>query len=443
MTDSGVRYAHNGDVRIAYRTFGDGPIDLLMVPGALLPIEAFSGGVPYRRLVRPLTAFARVVVWDQRGTGLSDPLLELPTADLRPFIDDAFAVMEAAGVGRAAMFSPDPFPAALALSLAALDTTPVSHLVLLHGTARVREAPGYEAGSPDHAVDRFLDGVHRRWGTRWFADLWAPSLAVEERERLAEIQRRATAPRVAEEMNRWFCALDLRPLLESIRVPTLVLHRSDVPTVPIDQGRYLAEHISDAYFVELEGRDMLAFAGDGGPIVREIGRFLTGSDVLPAVDTSLRAVLFTDVVGSTSAAASTGDMAWRDVIEEHDAVGAELVRTFSGELVKTTGDGVLATFDSVANAIACAAALRGRLSSIGLRIRAGCHVGDVALREGDVSGSVVNVARRICDLADDGSVFVSGAVPPALAGSAFVFTDRGPHKLKGVPGEWRLFEVVS
>lgn len=444
MQDSGVRYALRGDVRIAYRTFGDGPVDLLVVGGAgpFTSIDDMASGEPYRALIRPLASFARVIIWDPQGLGLSDHLPD-DAPDRELWVEDALGVMRAADTDDPAMLACDVLGFEIGACLATRDPSPISRLIVFNASALLREAPDYPPGVPDIEVDRFLDRLRRRWGTRWFADIWAPSLAVEEREALAAAHRRFVSPRQAHETVRYHTHVDLRPLLGAIAVPTLVLHRSGLLGIPVAQGRYIADHVRGACFVELDGRDQIAFAGDAAAVVSEVATFLVGGDLLPATDTLLRAVLFTDIVSSAATAASSGDARWRDMIERHDAVSAELVRTFSGELVKSTGDGILATFNSVTNAVRCADTLRERLGSIDIRIRAGVHVGDVALREGDVTGSVVNVARRVCDLADDGSIFVSGAVPPALAGSAFTFTDRGSHELNGVPGEWRLFEAAQ
>jgi pimeloyl-ACP methyl ester carboxylesterase len=440
--DAATHYADSDGVSIAYQVHGDGPLDLVFVPGFVSHVELFWEEPQAARFLRRLASFARVIVFDKRGQGLSDRQERPPT--LEESMGDLRAVMEAAGCESAAIFGISEGGPMSAL-FAATYPERVSSLVLYGTFARVLETPDFPQGVALQTLDDFSEMVRRDWGGAVGTDLWAPSLEGDpEFERWwARLLRQGTSPAGAIALFDLYRELDVRPVLPSIPVPTLILHRRDDRLVPVSQGHYLADHVPDARYLELSGEDHLVIAGDQDALLDEVEEFLVGSRRAREPERALATVLFTDIVGSTERAAELGDRRWRDLMERHNALVRRQLEIHRGREIKTMGDGFLATFDGPARAIRCASAIRDELWGIGITIRAGVHTGEVELVGDDVSGMAVNIGARIGALADPGEVGVSSTVKELVVGSGLEFTGRGVHTLKGAPGEWRLYAVEA
>jgi pimeloyl-ACP methyl ester carboxylesterase len=440
--DAATHYADSDGVSIAYQVHGEGPLDLVFVPGFVSHVELYWEESGAARFLRRLASFARVIVFDKRGQGLSDRTGRPPT--LEESMDDLRAVMEAAGCERPAIFGVSEGGPMSAL-FAATYPDRVSSLVLYGTFARVLESPDFPHGVPVQALDDFCDMVRREWGGAVGADLWAPSREGDPEfgRWWARLLRQGTSPAGAIALFDLYREIDARSILPTIRMPTLVLHRRDDWIVPVAQGHYLADHIPDARYVELGGDDHLVTAGDLDALLDEVEEFLVGSRRAHEPDRALATVLFTDIVGSTERAAELGDRGWRDLLERHNTVVRQQLDLHLGREIKTMGDGFLAVFDGPARAIRCASAIRDELWGIGITIRAGIHTGEIDLIGDDVSGMAVNIGARIGALADPGEVGVSSTVKELVVGSGLEFTGRGIHTLKGAPGEWRLYAVEA
>jgi pimeloyl-ACP methyl ester carboxylesterase len=440
--DAATHYADSDGVSIAYQVHGEGPLDLVFVPGFVSHVELFWEEPQAARFLRRLASFARVIVFDKRGQGLSDRQGRPPT--LEESMGDLSAVMEAAGCERAAIFGISE-GGPMSILFAATYPNRVSSLVLYGTYARILEAPDFPHGVPEEALDRLGHLVKREWGGAMGIDLWAPSLEGDpEFERWwGRLLRQGTSPAGAIALFELYREVDVRPILPTIRVPTLILHRRDDRLVPVGQGHFLAKEIPGARCVELGGGDHLATVGDQDALLDEVEEFLVGSRRAREPDRALATVLFTDIVGSTERAAELGDRRWRDLLERHNTVVRQQLDIHRGREIKTMGDGFLATFDGPARAIRCASAIRDELWAIGITIRAGVHTGEVELIGDDVSGMAVNIGARIGALADPGEVGVSSTVKELVVGSGLEFTGRGVHTLKGAPGEWRLYAVEA
>lgn len=438
-----THYAESPDgTNIAYQVHGDGPLDLVFVSGFVSHVELFWEEPAIARFLRRLTSFSRLVFFDKRGQGLSDRLGRPPT--LEETMDDLKAVMDAAGVGRAAILGVSEGGPMSAL-FAATHPDRVSSLVLYGTFARMTKAPDFPQGVSPERLDAWAQLVREEWGGAVAVDLWAPSTAGDpEFERWwARLLRQGTSPAGAIELMNLYKEIDVRAVLPAIGVPTLVLHRRDDRMVPARQARYLAESIAGARYVELEGADHLPMVGDIDALLDEIEEFLVGSRRAREAERGLATILFTDIVGSTETAARLGDSRWRDLLERHDATVRRELAVHRGREVKTLGDGFLATFDGPARAIRCAVAIRDELRETGIEVRAGIHTGEVELIGTDVSGMAVNIGARVGALGGAGEVLVSSTVRELVVGSGIDFDDRGTHELKGAPGEWRLFAVTS
>ncbi len=438
--DQPTRYARSGDLHIAYLEHGDGPVDLFYVPTWICQSEVLMEEPSIAAFVERLCDFARVVSFDRRGAGLSDPWVGLPT--LEEQMDDVLAVMDATGTERATLMgSLEGGP--LAMLFAATHPNRVDSLVLYTTYARTRWAPDYDWPPRDEERAERVEGLVAQWGQGAVPAALAPSLA-DDPDFLrwcGKMERYAASPGTAKAVFGALGETDVRHVLPSIRVPTLVMHRRDDEFLMVEHSRYLAEHIAGARYVELEGRDSLFSVGDPEAILGEIEEFLTGSRHLPEPDRVLATVLFTDIVGSTEHAAEIGDSAWRTLLARHDElVRAEVVR-HRGRAVKSTGDGVLATFDGPARAIGAARSIERAVHSLGIRIRAGLHTGECEIVGNDVAGLAVHIGARVMDEAGPGEVLVSGTVKDLVVGSGIDFRERGSHRLRGVPGEWSLWEV--
>lgn len=435
-----THYADSAGVSIAYQVHGEGPLDLVFVPGFVSHVELIWEEPTVAAFFRRLASFTRLVVFDKRGQGLSDRLGRPPT--LEESMDDLRAVMDAAGCERPALFGISEGGPMAAL-FAATHPERVSSLVLYGTYARMVEAPDYPIGLPGSALDNWTELIRRDWGGPVGMDLWAPS-AVGDRgfeDWWAQLLRYGTSPAGAIALMALYRELDVRVALPAIEAPTLVVHCRGDRMIPFSQGRYLADHIAGSRFTELPGNDHLAFTGPE-PLLDEIQEFLVGSRGAAEAERALATILFTDLVDSTARAAELGDRAWRQLLERHDAAVRRQLALHRGHEVKTVGDGFLATFDGPARAIRCAASLRDELAPLGLEVRAGIHTGEVELIGEDVGGIAVNIGARIGAAAGSGEVLVSSTVRELVVGSGLEFVDRGMRTLKGVPGEWRLFAIA-
>ena len=437
-----TRYARSGDLSIAYQVVGDGPIDIVHIPGIISNLDAAWTHPKYERFMRRLSSFARVAVYDKRGCGLSDPVSEPPPIEER--IDDARAVMDAAGMERAVVFGCSE-GATLAAYFAAAHPDRVTHAVLYGSFARIRpDPPSYPWGYEDAVIDDWFEAVPVAWGEGMMLTVLGPSLLNDEtqREWWGSYERAAMSPRAVVTLMKANLELDMREILPLVRVPTLVLHRTG-DALPIEGARYVADRIPDAKLVELDGDDHWPWIGDPEQVCDEVEEFLTGSKHAPDVDRVLATVMFTDIVASTERAAELGDRRWTELLGEHERVIRRELERHRGREVKTTGDGFLATFDGPARAIRCATSVADEVRRLGLEIRAGIHTGECELRNGDVGGIAVHIGARVMAEAGTGEVLVSSTVRDLTVGSDISFDDRGTRGLKGVPGEWRLFAVAT
>ncbi|HEY1355229.1 MAG TPA: adenylate/guanylate cyclase domain-containing protein, partial [Solirubrobacterales bacterium] len=393
------------------------------------------------RFMRRLAGFARVIIYDKRGQGLSDRPADPPT--LEDSMDDLRAVLDAAESEKAVVVGVSE-GGPMSMLFAATFPERVSSLILYGTYAKMVEGPDYPSGVPNSALDRWGDLMRQDWGGPVGVHLWAPSMDddPEFAEWWGRLLRQGTSPAGAIALVDLYRELDVRGVLSSISAPTLILHRSEDKIVRVEQARYLAENIREARYVELPGVDHLIWVGDQDAILAESEQFLLGSHRGPEPERALATVLFTDIVGSTEKAAELGDRRWRDLIERHDAIVRRQIQVHRGHEIKTMGDGFLATFDGPARAIRCATAVRDELAAIGIEIRVGIHTGEVELIGDDVGGMAVNIGARIGALAGGGELLVSSTVRELVVGSGLEFDDRGPHTLKGAPGEWRLFAVA-
>jgi class 3 adenylate cyclase len=429
-----TRYAKSGEVHIAYQVFGDGPLNLVFAPPALTHVEHWWDEPDVSRWLLRLGTYARVVLFDKRGTGLSDRVADLPGLDQR--IDDLRAVMDAVGMEQAALLGVSDGGTMSALFAA---TYPNRCLALvLYG------ALPSSAFRPQQALAQFLDYVERGWGSGGSLVKFAPSRANDPafRRWWGKLERGAVSPAGAVAYVHMNDQIDISDILSPIRVPTLVVHRTDDRSASVEGGRFLAAHIPGARYVELPGADHLPFVGDNaGEIADAIEEFLTGSRAPVEIDRVLATVLFTDIVGSTEKAAALGDHRWRDLLGHHHATIRRSLSRFRGREIKTTGDGVLATFDGPARGVRCACAIAEETRPLGIEVRAGLHTGECEMIGDDVGGIAVHIGARVASLAGAGEVLVSSTVKDLVAGSGLRFGDRGNHSLKGVPGDWRIFAV--
>jgi pimeloyl-ACP methyl ester carboxylesterase len=440
-----TKYARSGDVSIAYQVVGEGPLDLVHIPGLLSHLDLAWESPKYRRFMERLSSFARVLVYDKRGCGLSDPVAEPPSVEER--IDDTRAVMDAEGVERATVFGCSE-GASLSAFFAAAHPDRVSHAILYGSFARLTpDPPDYPWSILDikdvEETWRLFRETVKGWGEGAMLVLLAPSLiGTDEQAWWGRYERGAMSPRSIEILMRSNLELDIREILPVISVPTLVMHR-DGDTIPIAGGRYVAEHIPGARFVELHGDDHWPWVGDPDEVVDHVEEFLTGHRSGPPPDRILATVMFTDIVGSTERATEVGDKRWRELLEVHEELTRAELDRHNGREVKMTGDGFLATFDGPARGIRCARAVSERTAELGLPIRAGLHTGECELRDSDVGGIAVHIGARVMAEAAPSEVLVSRTVKDLTVGSDIVFEDRGARELKGVPGEWELFAVTG
>jgi pimeloyl-ACP methyl ester carboxylesterase len=438
-----TRFARSGDAHIAYQVVGSGPLDLVYVPGWVSNVELNWGEPAYARFLTRLASFARLILFDKRGTGLSDRVHSAEPPTLEQRMDDVRAVLDAVGSERAALFGVSEGGSMCALFAATYPDRTVA-LIMYGSYARRRRAPDYPWGLPEEDLTAALKEIEEGWGGPVGRAARAPSAAHDQRfmQFWASYLVQSASPQAATALARMNFEIDVRPILSAIRVPTLILHREGDRVVRTEEARYLSEQIPGARLVLLTGEDHLPWVGDQDAVLDEIEEGLTGIRRGPELDRVLATVMFTDIVDSTKKAAELGDARWKGLLRAHDeCVRAELSR-FRGVEVKTTGDGFLATFDGPARAVGCAQAIAVAVRALGIEIRAGCHTGEVELLAGDLGGIAVHIGARVASLAGAGEVLVSSTVKDLVVGSGLRFEDRGVHHLKGVPDRWHLFAVT-
>jgi pimeloyl-ACP methyl ester carboxylesterase len=437
-----TQYTRSGDLHIAYQVVGEGPLDLVYVPGWVSHVELAWEEPTLARFLRRLASFSRLIMFDKRGTGLSDrvPNDKLPTLEER--IDDLRAVMDAVDSERAAIFG---FSEGGNLSAFFAATYPerTKALVLFGTFAKRIWSSDYPWAPKPEDRERESETLEREWGELMDLEYYVPSKAGDQPflRRLATYFRRSASPGAAVALLRMNTQLDIRHILPTIRVPTLVIHRKGDCDANVEEGRWIAKQIPNARFVELSGEDHLPWVGHQDAVIDEVQEFLTGARAIPEPNRVLATVLFTDIVGSTERAAVMGDRAWQELLDSHHALVRKELAQFRGREIKTVGDAFIATFDGPARAMRCACAIRDSVGSIGVEIRAGLHTGEIEITDHDIGGIGVHIAARIMSAAQPGEILVSSTVKDLSVGSGIAFIDRGAQVLKGVPDEWRLFTV--
>jgi pimeloyl-ACP methyl ester carboxylesterase/class 3 adenylate cyclase len=439
-----TRYARSGDAHIAYQVLGEDGPDLLYLSSGTISIDSIDDEPGFARFHRDLASFSRLIRMDLKGVGLSDPIDPSAPPSLEQWVGDALAVLDAAGSERAALCGVDE-GALVAMLTAATHPTRISALILLNAYPRLVRDVDYPQGLPAHVVERFAESVMPDDGSEGsFADLevFVPSVASDPRFRQwwQRAGNRGASPATARALTRTRFESDLRPVLPVIQVPTLVVHRKDNRASLVGHGRYLAEHIPGARYVELPGVEHLPYVGDSDAIVTEIEEFLTGMRRVES-DRVLATIMFCDIVRSTDLVSELGDRRWHDVLDGYYAMIRRQLERFAGLEIKTIGDGLLATFDGPARAIRCAQAIRDGARQLSLDVRVGLHTGEVERMGDDIGGLAVHIGERVCGSAGAGEVLTSRTVVDLVAGSGITFSDRGEHELKGVPDRWHLYAV--
>ena len=439
-----TRYAKSGDVYIAYQVTGEGPLDLVFVHGFVSHLEADWQDASCAKFFRRLASFSRLVLFDKRGTGLSDRTTQLFTLEQR--MDDMRAVMDAVGSERAALFG---ISEGGPMSILFASTYPerTTALVMFGAYAKRAWAKDYPFGWTDEEWAMFFANVDSHWGTPRGLDLniWAPSIAQDDRacKETAAYMRAAASPgavRAIMQMNR---EIDARNVLPTVRVPTLIVHRIGDRNIRIQHARYMAKRIPGAKLVELSGDDHIPWVGDSEAILGEVEQFLTGVRHHPVPERVLATVLFTDIVNATQRTAELGDRQWRDLLARHNSLIRRELDRFRGREIDTAGDGFFVTFDGPARAIRCAEAIQNAVTQLGLTVRVGLHTGECEIVDEKVTGIAVHIGARVMNHAEPGEVLVTSTVKDLVAGSGIGFVDRGAYELKGVPGKWRMFAVVG
>jgi class 3 adenylate cyclase len=438
-----TRYARSGEASIAYHVVGEGGLDIMFLTGWLTQIEQLWEAPANRRFLERLAGFGRLILFDSRGTGLSDRILDAYTVEQEA--RDALAVLDAAGSERAALLTYAQGGLVGAL-LAADRPDRIGALIMYASVARTSWAPDYQWAMTSEQREELSERNMATWGEVNSAamSVFAPSMGDDPALAawFARLQRLAASPGEARIISRAMVDLDVRDALPRIRVPTLIMHRPDELVWDVRHSRYLAEHIPGARYVELEGKDSFPFVGDSDAFVEEVEEFLTGVRGGGELARALLTVMFTDIVNATARAAELGDRRWRDLLARHDEDVREELARFHGHEVKTVGDGFLATFDGPpSHALRCALAITGAARELGIEVRIGMHTGECELIGDDVGGMAVHIASRVSGVAGPGEVLVSGTVFGTVVGGPFTFVDRGFHELKGVPGRWPLFAL--
>lgn len=433
-----THYAQSGDVSIAYQVMGDGPIDLILVPGFISHIEYMHELTGFTSFMQSLGSFARVVTFDKRGQGLSDRMSGAPSLEVR--MDDVRAIMDAIGSKRVALIG---FSEGGCMSVLFAATYPerVSHLILIGCFSCSTDR------SPQDVWETRLEEIVTQWGAGELIKRVAPSEAGKPAAvaQFAKLERLASSPgalRTILQLNR---QINVTAILPTLQVPTLVLHSNADLQVPVALGRKLASGIPGVKYIEYPARDHAFWTGEREAMLGDIEEFITGHRESPSTDLEriLATVLFTDIIGSTRSAAEMGDQAWRRLLDDHDRLAKQVVAKYRGALVKTTGDGILATFDGPGRAVRCALAFEAAAKQIGLPVRAGLHTGEIEMRGSDIGGIAVHAAARVMAQCQSSEVLVSRVVTDLVAGAGLKFSERGSYELKGLPGRWDLFAATA
>jgi pimeloyl-ACP methyl ester carboxylesterase len=427
-----TRYAQSGDVNIAYQTMGTGPVDIIMVPGFVSHVEFMHELAGYTAFLRRLSTFARVVTFDKRGQGLSDRISGAPSLEQR--MDDVCAVMDDVGSRRAVIVG---FSEGGAMSVLFAATYPerVAQLVLFGSFAA---ASAFRSGDPEERIARIV----KAWGTAEMMKTVIPSQTSQDAiNQFAKLERLCASPGAVRTLAQLNATIDVGPILPAVQVPALVLHRNKDGRVPIEAGRDLATKIPNARFIEYPGGDHAFWSGDTESMLGDIEEFVTGhrDNSSGELERVLATVLFTDIVDSTHSAAQMGDQRWRRLLDDHDQIAQQVIGKHRGNLVKSTGDGILATFDGPGRAVRCALAIGSAAQQIGLPLRAGLHTGEIEIRGRDIGGIAVHAAARVMAQSGSNEVMVSRVVTDLVAGAGLKFAERGSFELKGLPGRWDLF----
>lgn len=443
MQQAKTKYTRSGDIHIAYQTVGEGPLDLVYVPGWVSHVELAWEEPTLARFLRRLASFSRLIAFDKRGTGLSDRVTndQLPTLEER--MDDLRAVMDAVGSERAALCGVSEGGNLCAL-FAATYPERTTALVMCGAFAKRIWSPDYPWAQTPEERELAYEMVENEWGSMMDLSHYVPSKINDEAfaQRLAKYFRHSASPGAAVALLRMNTEIDIRAILPTIRVPTLVIHRTGDRDANVEEGRWLAARIAGARFTELPGEDHFPWVGDQDAILDEIQEFLTGVRPTPESDRELSTLLFTDIAGSTELITRLGDQAWQELLERHHAMVREELSRFRGHEVDTAGDGFFATFDGPARAVRCALSVVGAGQQLGIKIRAGLHTGEIQVMGPKISGIALHIAARVVATAKPSEVLVSSTVKDLVAGSGIRFADRGTHVLKGVSGEWHLFAAT-
>jgi len=436
-----TRYAKSGDAHIAYQVMGSGPFDLVLVPGFISHLEIQLEEPRPARFFERLSSFCRLIRFDKRGTGLSDRIGAMPTLEER--MDDVRAVMDSVNSKQAALFG---FSEGGPMSILFAATYPrrTSALILCGAMARSAWAQDYSWGRTEEQFAARLKLVEEAWGHGRSAGLYAPSLASNEEYKrwTGRFERASASPGAALALLRMNDEIDVRHVLPTVSVPSLVLHRTADRAINVEHGRYIGQHIRGAKYVELAGEDHAPWAGDVAALCDEIQAFLTGVRSGPEPDRVLATVLFTDIVGATQRASEIGDRAWRELLGHHHFLVRQQLDSHRGREIDTAGDGFLATFDGPARAVRCGRAIADAVKSLNIQVRAGVHTGECEVIGEKLGGIAVHIGARIMALAKPNEVLVSGTVRDLVAGSGLRFESRGAHVLKGVAGEWSLLAAI-
>jgi len=436
-----THYAKSGALNIAYQVFGEGAVDLVFIPGWASNVENIWTLPEFAQFAERLAQFARVILLDRRGTGLSDPVVDPPTLEER--MDDVRAVLDAAEWERAVIWGvSEGGPMAMMFASTYPERVPA---LILYGTfARFTRAEDYLAGYPPKVNEKWLGTIESSWGTGELSRSFAPSRSSDPTEMrvLARLERLAMSPGTALKLFTLMTEIDVRHVLPAIRVPTLVLHRVGDRPVNVENARYLARHIAGAKYVELSGEDHMPIMGDVDAILGEAREFLTGERAAPEVDRVLTTILFCDIVDSTTRAGQMGDGAWKGLLERFYTLADTKLKHFRGRLLDSAGDGLFASFDGPARAVRCGAALVEAVQGLGLQLRVGVHTGECEVLGEKYSGIAVHLGARVATAAEPDQVLASSTVKDLVVGSGLQFEDLGARSLKGVPEPWRLFRLL-
>jgi pimeloyl-ACP methyl ester carboxylesterase len=435
-----TRYATNGTVNIAYQVVGQGPRDLIFVPGFVSNVEVAWEEPHFASFLERLASFSRLILFDKRGTGLSDRVADMPSLEVR--MDDVRTLMDAVGSERAAFFGISE-GAPMCVLFAATYPERTEAVIMAGGYARRAWAPDHPWGKTEQQYKDYIDTIQREWGRAVDLEARAKSLHLDPsfRQWWGRFMRLAASPADAARVIRLTAEVDVRHVLQTIRVPTLIFHAIGDPMVDVRYSRYMAERIQGAKYIELPSADHLPWLADADIVVDEVAEFLTGVRPVHEPDRVLATVLFTDIVGATEKAAALGDRRWREILDNHHTTVRRNLIRFRGREIDTAGDGFFAAFDGPARAVQCACAVADALQPFGLEIRAGLHTGECEVMGAKVGGIAVHIGARVAALAGAGEVLVSSTVKDLVAGSGLRFADRGIKPLKGVPGEWHIFAV--